>query len=344
MSNSERIYFFDNVKAFLIILVVFGHLLEYFLHLNDIFKWTYVLIYSFHMPLFAFVSGFLSKDNNIKKTAPNILFQFLFYNILYAVFIVILFYLNPDLMEVSLSQIEVSGSISPIVTLLTPYWLMWYMLSLLFWRIMLVYFKKRPIFLVAAVIIGILFGFVDIYGRILSIQRTFSLFPFFLAGYFIDYEKIKDFTKNPYSKLLLIIPVIVLPPSYLFIDHIDVNIFYYSDSFKDLGYSNLHGALLRITLYTVSSLMGALFIILIPHNYNKYTDIGLNTLNIYILHGFIVQTLWALGFFPLLWDLPVLTVFTILIIITGLIIHILSNKHISSSMKRVSIKKKKGKD
>lgn len=344
MSNNERIYFFDNIKAFLIILVVFGHLLEYFVHLNDIFKWTYILIYSFHMPLFAFVSGFLSKNNNIKKTAPNNLFQFLFYNILYAIFIVILFYFKPELMELSLSQIEVSESIRTFVTILTPYWLMWYMLSLLFWRILLVYFKKRPIFLMVAIIIGILFGFVDIYGRVLSIQRTFSLFPFFLAGYFVNYEKIKNFTKNPYSKLLFIIAIIVLSISYLFIDYIDVNIFYYSDSFRELGYSNLQGVILRLTLYTVSCLIGAICIILIPHSYNKFTDIGLKTINIYILHGFIIQTLWALGFFPVLWGLPVSIVFIILIVITGLIIHILSNKYISSSMKRVSIRKKEGKD
>lgn len=341
MSTKERIYFFDNLKTLLIVLVVFGHLLEYFLHINDIFKWSYIIIYSFHMPLFAFVSGFLSKNSNFKKFYPNILIQFLVFNFLYVIFICILFIYNPRLIEESLSQVNIAGGINPLLTILTPYWLMWYLLSLLFWRILLIFFKTKPVFLVGAIIIGIFFGYVNINGRILSLQRTFSLFPFFLAGYFIDYYRIKEFTQSRLSRLIFYVVIIILPVAYLYIDYIDVSIFYHSDSFKYLGFTNLQGAFIRTILYIVSCLMGAVFITFIPHKHTLYTDIGLKTINIYLLHGFIIQFFWAVGFFPLLYNLPIIFIFLILITLTVLIIYILSCTSIDIIMKKFFIKKKK---
>lgn len=55
---NSRLYYIDNLKAFLIILVVLGHVIQTsdmdFDH-NILFRY----IYSFHMPLFMYVSGFV---------------------------------------------------------------------------------------------------------------------------------------------------------------------------------------------------------------------------------------------------------------------------------------------
>jgi len=62
----ERFHYIDNLKGFLIILVVLGHCIQYsisdFDH-NIVFR----IIYSFHMPLFMFVSGFVSYKAEYKK-------------------------------------------------------------------------------------------------------------------------------------------------------------------------------------------------------------------------------------------------------------------------------------
>lgn len=52
---SNRIVFIDNAKAIGIVLVVFAHLL-------GVPKNTVIVIYSFHMPLFFFISGYLVKQ------------------------------------------------------------------------------------------------------------------------------------------------------------------------------------------------------------------------------------------------------------------------------------------
>lgn len=56
--DKERLQYIDNLKAFAIILVVVGHVIQYFLCPDDysqnvVFKY----IYAFHMQLFIFLSG-----------------------------------------------------------------------------------------------------------------------------------------------------------------------------------------------------------------------------------------------------------------------------------------------
>ncbi len=64
-NGKNRIVYLDNLKGFAIILVVFGHVAEKYLFFdsypeyNFIYKMIYDIVYSFHMPLFMIVSGFL---------------------------------------------------------------------------------------------------------------------------------------------------------------------------------------------------------------------------------------------------------------------------------------------
>ena len=58
--TKERDYFFDNLKAVLIFLVVLGHFLLP-IHGKSVLVIIKRLIYVFHMPLFVFVSGYFSK-------------------------------------------------------------------------------------------------------------------------------------------------------------------------------------------------------------------------------------------------------------------------------------------
>ena len=60
MEKKERDYYFDNLKAVLIFLVVLGHFLLP-IHDNAVLVILKRLIYVFHMPLFVFVSGYFAK-------------------------------------------------------------------------------------------------------------------------------------------------------------------------------------------------------------------------------------------------------------------------------------------
>ena len=64
---TKRIEKWDNLKFFLILFVVVGHFCEYFIGNNAVARDIFVFIYSFHMPLFIFVSGLFSKKNIDEK-------------------------------------------------------------------------------------------------------------------------------------------------------------------------------------------------------------------------------------------------------------------------------------
>ena len=63
----ERNYLFDNLKFFLIVLVVFGHSLEE-ISLEHNYAIIRAWIYSFHMPAFVFISGYFSKCDNFSES------------------------------------------------------------------------------------------------------------------------------------------------------------------------------------------------------------------------------------------------------------------------------------
>lgn len=66
VSNSNiRLTYIDSLKGFLILCVVLGHILDGFMSAEifsdrlDIMNAMYIVVYSFHMPVFYFVSGYL---------------------------------------------------------------------------------------------------------------------------------------------------------------------------------------------------------------------------------------------------------------------------------------------
>jgi len=166
----------DAIKGFLIFLVVFGHMLEP-LYNRPPFLWVYTAIYSFHMPLFVMVSGYVfSVDMPVKKLKRGI--------ILLAEALIVF-----QIIRLAIPLLK--GVYPTAENLVTPAWTLWYLLSLIAWRLMSfgVYnFVKRDvrtevIVLCVSMTVAILSGFIPATTE-LSFQRTFVFFPFFLLGMF----------------------------------------------------------------------------------------------------------------------------------------------------------------
>ena len=72
-----------------------------------------------------------------------------------------------------------------------PYWLLWYLLDITFYRLLLPLFDKvpprlRPLAVLAAVALALVCGYVPEFGYYLTTGRFFSFLPFFLAGYYLS--------------------------------------------------------------------------------------------------------------------------------------------------------------
>lgn len=114
----RRNYQMDNLKCLLIFSVVFGHMLELFMGKNSPERVLYLVIYSFHMPLFAFVSGVFARYNPV-KIKNNMIYPYLIFQTLYLLF--------------SNRILEKDAD----VQYTTPYWLLWYLFAIIVWNLVL---------------------------------------------------------------------------------------------------------------------------------------------------------------------------------------------------------------
>lgn len=83
------------------------------------------------------------------------------------------------------------------VFLMSPRWTLWYLRSLIYWRLVIVkiapnILEKCPVVVFSiSLMLSIMGGFIPI-GHELSFQRTFAFFPFFIMGYYsveVDLKK-----------------------------------------------------------------------------------------------------------------------------------------------------------
>ncbi len=66
--NGSRSAWLDNAKGLLMILVIWGHLMEQMIAVSPLAAGTYGAIYLFHMPAFALVSGMVSGGDLNRQT------------------------------------------------------------------------------------------------------------------------------------------------------------------------------------------------------------------------------------------------------------------------------------
>ncbi len=199
----ERNHRIDSLKGFLIVLVIVGHVITALDNSNVINHAVMGLIYVFHMPLFILISGYFTRPANEQDGRK------LWQNIARMMVTIVFFHLIWVFLRYSLKGDD------PIQILLEfPYGLLWYLLSLIYWRLTVYYTPRalleRPVIYIAiAFLISILSGLTEL-GKLLSIQRALNFFPFFLLGYYYRQGRISDkWWKN--NILHIVTAVILLP-------------------------------------------------------------------------------------------------------------------------------------
>lgn len=276
----ERNLYLDNLKFVLIFFVVLGH----FANLNrniPIFGVLNNIIYSFHMPLFIFVSGYLSKKvvRQRKKEIDQVLYSYFIFEILNLIF-------------TKLTSIGYGG-----IHIFTPTGQNWYLLGLFFWRLFLPYcflFKKNTSFIIT-VILALSVGFYDDFNTFLGLYRIIYFMPFFVLG---SYCNDINLLKNKYNRfrslfiLLLFVSFIFITILSLYNIEFSKAIAYAFTPFKGYNSQSNFELLLRFFLriigFITSILIIFLFLFIIPEKKTFFTHFGEHTLNVFLLHMFIV--------------------------------------------------------
>lgn len=257
----------DGLKSVLIFLVVLGHLDGY----DDFGLKCSQIIYSFHMPVFVFISGYLtSLKPNKQKHISWIKHTLLLYIIAQAAHVLMLWLLG--------SPISWKMVISPQYTL-------WYLLCLVYWRVLIWTVLKDVndnVLLISSVILAILSGFIPL-DQEFSFQRTFAFSPFFFLG--VVFKK-RDFMAK--LEKISIWPTLVV----LAIGLIIAYVLPFGMFMPRLHYVNWHKVIIRVVQ---SSLAFLLCVSIIRVSRCRFLEVfskfGTYTLWIYIGHSFLVEPL-----------------------------------------------------
>lgn len=268
VKSSSRDPRLDSVKFCLILLVVTGHVLESN-QFNSISGGTSLWnwIYMFHMPLFIFISGYFSQKKDSRKflsscwglVEPLILFQLLWLSIGYFA----------------------SGEIA-IETVFTPMWGLWYLLSLLYWRILLQIIpdnilSNKKLVVIVSFAIGILAGFLP-FTRFLSLQRTFAFLPFFMLGHCMRGKSLFIDSKYRLWCGLFLVTLFVLL-CFIKVDNLNLN---HTDPYRDIT-----GMYIRLASFALCIPMSVAFINVSPSTQWIATQ-GKHTLHYYLYHVFFI--------------------------------------------------------
>jgi len=312
----ERDYFFDNARAILIFLVVFGHLLQPYTEASQHLSALYLTIYSFHMPGFLFISGYFAKKAGqagyLEKVSKKLLIPY----VIFFGFFSLYYYFTGK---------EDSVKIDPF----DPVFALWFLLTLFFFHVILVIVKDyKPYFVLPiAIIVSLLAGYSNNIDNYLSFSRTIMFFPIFYLGYLFTSKHIQ-ILKN---KKFVPVAIIILVSFYIIYTFHPINADWLlgNSPYMSLeGKQDLYSPLKRLLLYFIILTTLFSFLNLISEKSYYFTYIGRKTMHVYLLHGLVIGIIRGFGIYPFKDTISVFT-YLYLLLFALLIVYVLSTRFIS---------------
>ncbi|GII53803.1 membrane protein [Planotetraspora thailandica] len=272
---STRDPLLDNAKYLAIILVVCGHLMEGLKSVPALHG-VYFYIYLFHMPLFIFISGYLSRNfsfsaGKARKLISGLAVPYVIFETLY-----------------SLPRLFLYGKFE--ISLLDPYFLTWFLMSLFLWRLSTPVWQQLRWPLVVAVGLSLLSGTSALPDE-LSMNRTFGMLPFYVLGLMMKPEHL-DMLQRRWVKIAgAVVLIVALGVTFAVYKHVPTEWIRWRHSNHSIGVGDLKGSLIRLALLAVGALLVASFIAITPRRRVWFSSLGAATIYAYLLHGFAVKVL-----------------------------------------------------
>jgi fucose 4-O-acetylase-like acetyltransferase len=268
----------DCAKGALMVLVVFGHVLEVFTSRSCLYTAVCSAIYIFHMPLFVMIGGMFAKamlrEGDYagmfrRLVVPLAIFQFLYLGMIFAK----------------------SGHLPAPV--LQPHWILWFLLSMFAWKLALPVFNRLPSAVLLSAAMAIAAGFDADIGYALSLSRTIYFFPFFLIGHF--YRNQITLLASRFRGLLSAGFAVVVAGVVVWSFHgLPHDALYGSKSYLLAPVMTQAPAIGRGLVLVLSLVASIAFLGLVPVKSRLLEYLGERSLSIFLLHGFVVMMMSAM--------------------------------------------------
>lgn len=201
IDNQKRDQSFDFIKGLLIMLVVLGHAIQFYTNENG---WSthplFLLIYTFHMPLFIFISGFFSES--VKKKA---LFDVLVEKFRRLIVPLLIYSLVIFLMYMSSSEIEKGSVQNSIYVCFKTYWYLInvFLLTIVYRCICEKDKKVKIILLFAYAMMIAMYDYMPVF--ILKDCQVLRMIPvFFLGILFKRYKDVVERTVKTHKVIIIL--------------------------------------------------------------------------------------------------------------------------------------------
>jgi len=320
---------FDNIKGILVILVVLGHLLTdvRFDYDGKFLEIIYLLIYSFHMPLFIILSGYFFRENKYLRVIQ-----------LFAVYCV---------WQLLIGSWYTFQQGDPLLSgqnigfhWLQPYWALWYLFAMVIWYILTPYVIHLRGYVLFGLLFALLYGFELENTGFLALRKLVMFYPYFLIGYYLSeheviriFEMPKNFKKRMRVRVLGAVAFLTVIAFLLFESLNDPprDIIALANAFKhrfpyEVQYASdtWVGVMKHAAIYLMSITVALGFPMLVPmRRLPLITRAGELSLYVYLLHVFFVMA-WRQfvtdAFVPEAWQAFLILV-AVSIAIVALIIH-----------------------
>lgn len=297
-ANEGRHGHIDALKGAGILLVVFGHLIEKPSANSMVLQMVYIDIYSFHMPLFVFLAGIFARESlkgcDYRKIVWTLFFPLVVFQAIY------------------LAVGWMTGWYS--YSAFTPYWILWFIASMIGWRILLPLLAS-PAGLLVALGGAVLVGYDGTVGYALSASRTIYFLPFFVLGHLYGLPLVETAKKHRLV-FACIFAATMLVVTLWWQHGLDGSALTGSRDYGSAPPSSAFHGLARFLLIGLglAALIG--FSAVIPRRSTVLEWLGERSLSIYLLHGLAVMVLVSAGVLDLIPQpllLPALVVFAALI-------------------------------
>ena len=201
--TEKRDYLFDNLKALMLFLVVIGHILDPYIERQDsLYRYLMQYIYLFHMPMFAFITGYFTKNTEKARNSAvrNVLVPYIFWQLLYI--ITALLFIRLGLASYNTDVFKPS--------LLLPSSPLYYLLCVFVWKVFAADLKKLRFPVLFSFAAGLFISVVFDEAFHIGWGACFSLMIFFVLGLLCTKEHVEKIRNIPHAIAALFYLIAIL--------------------------------------------------------------------------------------------------------------------------------------
>ncbi|MFE6618089.1 acyltransferase family protein [Streptomyces sp. NPDC057740] len=273
----QRDPFLDNAKYLAILLVAVGHAWEPLRDGSRTVTALYMLVYAFHMPLFAVISGYFSRGfeaepRGIGRLLRRVAVPYVVFEVAYTLF----------------TRWTSEDPDRPI-SLLDPLYLTWFLAALFIWRLTSPVWRLLCWPLPLALAVAMLATLSPSIGDDLGLQRVLQFLPYFVLGLLLRPEHLRLVRRRAARVLAVPVVVCALAVAYWAVSWMNYAWFFHSESAEELAAPAWYGPVMTLAAFGCSVTLVACFLAWVPGRRTWFTALGAGTLSGFLLHGFVAQ-------------------------------------------------------